>query len=96
MIEFLDPHSPPELVAQRYALGLGDLIESGAPRIGLLANGFADSEVFLDAVQRALAVRVPRATFVRERKPSPTVVVGDAMFGRLAASCDAIVSAYGH
>jgi hypothetical protein len=96
MIEFLDPHSPPEQPVQHYALGLGTMLDDGAPRIGLLANGFADSDAFLDAVQTSLAPRVPNATFVRARKPTPTVVLSDEMFADLVQRCDAVVSAYGH
>jgi hypothetical protein len=96
VIEFLDPHSPPEQAARHYGLGLGSMLDGGSPRLGLLANGFADSEAFLDEVQVALATRVPRATFVRARKPSPTVVVSDETFADLVARCDAVISAYGH
>jgi hypothetical protein len=96
VIEFLDPHSPPEQAAQHYGLGLGSMLDGGSPRLGLLANGFADSEAFLDEVQVALATRVPRATFVRARKPSPTVVVSDDTFADLVERCDAVISAYGH
>jgi hypothetical protein len=96
VIEFLDPHSPPEQVARSYGLGLGDVIDGGQPAIGLLANGFADSEAFLDAVEGVLRARVPGASFVRARKPSPTVVVDHATFDRLVEACDAVVSAYGH
>jgi hypothetical protein len=96
VIEFLDPYSPPAQSARHYGLGLGPMLTDGAPRLGLLANGFADSETFLDEVQAALATRVPRATFVRARKPSPTVVVSDETFADLVARCDAVISAYGH
>ena len=96
MIEFLDPHAPSERLAQNYELGLGPMLDDGAPRIGLLANGFADSEMFLDQIRIALAPRVPRATFVRARKPSPTVVVSDETFTDLVERCDAVISAYGH
>jgi hypothetical protein len=96
VIEFLDPHSPPGQAARHYGLGLGSMLDDGEPRIGLLANGFADSEAFLDEVQVALATRVPRATFVRARKPSPTVVVSDDTFADLVERCDAVISAYGH
>jgi hypothetical protein len=95
VIEFLDPHSPADTASRSYAAGLGDRLDSGAT-IGLLANGFADSDTFLDTVEAALRERLPRCTFVRARKPSPTVVMSDDVFDDLSTRCHAVVSAYGH
>jgi hypothetical protein len=94
-IEFLDPHAVPAAAARAYAVGLGARLDAGAT-IGLLANGFADSDTFLDAVEGALRERLPNCAFVRARKPSPTVVMSDEVYDDLAGRCDAVVSAYGH
>ena len=64
--------------------------------IGLLANGFADSETFLAAVGRMLGRRLPNAAFVQAAKPNPSVLVADDEVDELVARCDAVVSAYGH
>jgi hypothetical protein len=96
VIEFLDPQAPPAAAARTYAAGLGARLETGPTTIGLLANGFADSDTFLDAVERALRDALPTCSFVRARKPSPTVLVSDDVFADLVGRCDAVVSAYGH
>jgi hypothetical protein len=95
VIEFLDPKAEPAAEPVAYTLGLGSTLD-GPVRIGLLANGFADSETFLSVVGEALARRLPAATFVSARKPNPSILVSDAVFDDLVARCDAVVSAYGH
>jgi hypothetical protein len=96
VIEFLDPKAEPAAVPHDYVLGLGPDPEARPLCIGLLANGFADSEEFLAAVGTALGVRMPRTTFVAARKPNPSVLVSDEVFDDLVARCDAVVTAYGH
>jgi hypothetical protein len=95
VIEFLDPHAPPDTASRPYAAALGEQLTDGVT-IGLLANGFADSDTFLDAVEATLRERLPQSTFVRARKPSPTVVMSDEVFEDLSTRCHAVVSAYGH
>jgi hypothetical protein len=96
MLEFLDPHAEPSAEAHSYSLGLGDALEGRPVCIGLLANGFADSETFVAAVGRALGRRLPNAEFVHAAKPNPSLLVADDEFDRLRAQCDAVVGAYGH
>lgn len=96
VVELLDPHAEPTAATTTYALGLGDDIETKPVRIALLANNFADSVTFLEHVQRALAVRLPSARFLFVQKPNPSVLVDDALFDEVMATCDAVVGAYGH
>jgi hypothetical protein len=96
MIEFLDPHAEPGTASHAYGLGLGAELDSRPVRIGLLANGFADSETFLAALGRALAHRLPAAEFVHAAKPNPSLLVTDELFDELRSGCDAVVGAYGH
>ena len=95
MIEFLDPKAEPSARPEAYTLGLGARLD-GTVRIGLLANGFADSVTFLAVVGEVLGERLPRASFVAAAKPNPSVLVTDAVFDDLVERCDAVVSAYGH
>jgi hypothetical protein len=96
VIEFLDPKAEPAAQARAYALGLGDELHTRPVRVGLLANGFADSVAFLCEVRDALAARLPLATFVSAAKLNPSVLVGDDLHDEIAANCDALVTAYGH
>lgn len=68
----------------------------GPVTVGLLANGFPDSEAFLDAVERALERELAGATFRRYRKPGASIPANDALVSAIAAECDALVTAYGH
>ena len=67
-----------------------------AMTIGLLANGFPDSEEFLDAVEAALAPALPAAQFRRYNKHGASVPASDKMLGTIASECQVIATAYGH
>ena len=95
-IEFVDPRPPrAEFDAAREVprrVPRGD----GPPVIGMLANGFPDSERFLGHV--AVAIRegcLPHAEFKAITKSSPPVPLTPAQFETLA-SCDGVIAAYGH
>ncbi len=92
-ISFHDPRGTSRVTAEAYTCKAK---LDGAPTIGLLANNFPDSEVFLDAVERALAMALPSARFARYLKPSASVPANAQMVERIATECDALVTAYGH
>lgn len=94
MITFLDPRAEPGAPVEPYELSID---ATSAPSvIGLVANGFPDSEVFLDQVEKALAVEVPTASFRRWNKHNASAVIGDEMLAEVVEACDAVVAAYGH
>lgn len=94
MIEFLDPRAEPGAPIEPYELSID---ASAAPAvIGLVANGFPDSEAFLDQVEKALAIEVPTASFRRWNKNNASSVIGGTMLEEVVDSCDAVVAAYGH
>lgn len=92
-IEYLDPRAVRRAPPEPYALRVRF---DGPVTLGLLANGFPDSVAFLDAVQRALASRLPAARFRRYDKGNPSVPATSALLERIVAECDAVASAYGH
>ena len=75
--------------------GLAAKLE-GAIMIGLLANGFPDSEQFLDAVETSVGKALPSVTFKRYNKRNPSIRASDELMGEIANDCDAFISAYGH
>jgi hypothetical protein len=95
-IEFLDPRAEPGLDARPYRQALGDRLDEPGTVIGLLANGFADSEAFLVEVAYALKERLPNAAFVHYAKPNPSLLADDALVHRMVTECHAVVGAYGH
>ena len=92
-IEFHDPRAEPATPASPYLLS-ANLDESIT--IGLLANGFPDSEAFLDEVDRALAQKLPAASIKRYNKHGASVPANDALMDQIASECDVFLSAYGH
>jgi hypothetical protein len=93
-VVFVDPRPPALPTVEPYGLRLA-AHDPGAPVLGLLANGFPDSEAFLAAVGDALARTVPGAQFRAVTKPSPPTPLTDEQLAVLVA-CDGVVAAYGH
>ena len=94
MVTFVDPRSEPGAPVEPYSLSVD--LTVGAPTIGLVANGFPDSEAFLDQVEKALAVALPQASFRRWNKHNASSVISDEMLDEVVGSCDAAIGAYGH
>ena len=92
-IEFHDPRAKPATPAQAYTLSTR---LSEASRIGLLANGFPDSEAFLDEVERVITGELPQATINRYNKHGASTPASPALMDTIADECDVFLSAYGH
>jgi len=94
MITFLDPRSEPGAPVEPYELTVD--AQAAPLTIGLVANGFPDSEEFLDQVEKALAVAVPDASFRRWNKRNASSIISDEMLEEVVGNCQAVVAAYGH
>lgn len=92
-IEFHDPRATPSIAATPYTLN--STLE-GDISIGLLANGFPDSEAFLDEVEISLAKTLPAASIRRYNKYGASVPANDELMDQIKAECDVFLSAYGH
>lgn len=93
VVHYHDPKATPSAPVLAYDLAVrldGDMT------IGLLANGFPDSEPFLDAVESSLGKALPTARFRRYNKGNPSIAAGEELMGEIASDCDAFISAYGH
>ncbi len=93
MIDFHDPRAATRIENTPYTLGA--TVQSGVT-IGLLANGFPDSESFLDAVGGALAEQVPGITLKSWNKGNASVPASDEILAEIEEGCDAAIAAYGH
>ena len=94
MVEFVDPRAEPGAPVEPYELSVD--LSARPATIGLVANGFPDSESFLDQVEKALAVALPDASFRRWNKGNASAMISDSMLDEVADDCDAVVGAYGH
>lgn len=95
MLEFIDPRAPSARPAEPYRLGLS--LRDGTPHtVGLLANGFPDSENFLSAVAAKLTQRLPQVTPRFWNKGNASIAAPESMLDEIRTSCDAVIAAYGH
>ena len=97
MIEFHDPRAEPGATEQPYELQaeLGPNLDDDVT-LGLLANGFPDSEQFLDQLAEALGTALPHLTIRRYNKGNASVIAGDQVLEGISRECKAVVTAYGH
>lgn len=94
MIQFHDPRAATEVARLPYTLGI-DLESRTEVTVGFLANGFPDSDVFLQAVAHALSAR----TGVKAKhwnKGNASIPASPEMLEDIRASCQAVIAAYGH
>jgi hypothetical protein len=81
--------------ADPYTLGI-DLAANPPSVVGLLANGFPDSENFLRHVGTELE-RIIDGIEVRVwNKGNASIPAPDSMLDEIQAQCDAVIAAYGH
>lgn len=94
MIEFHDPRAPTAVAVTPYALSI-DLQSAKETTVGFLANGFPDSDVFLEEVASAMT----RRTGVKSRhwnKGNASIPASPKILEEIKGSCQAVVAAYGH
>ncbi|NNL85984.1 MAG: hypothetical protein HKP27_10045 [Myxococcales bacterium] len=94
MIEFLEPRAEPTAPIEPYTLAID--LSRGPVDVALLANGFPDSENFLERVAESLAEELPELRFHRYNKGDASIVVRDEMLEDIVRECQAVVAAYGH
>jgi hypothetical protein len=97
MIEFHDPTGSSAQAAEAYSLAFDLTAESNAQAtVGLLANGFADSERFLQLLGAAVTQRFPNLTLKVWNKGNASITAPESMLQEIKDSCQAVVAAYGH
>jgi len=92
-IQFHDPRAVPVAPAEPY-VPRADLAKPQV--LGLLANGFPDSEAFLEALGHALASRMPGSSFRHYNKRNASIPANAALIETIRNECTAAVAAYGH
>lgn len=92
-VQFHDPRAEPMTPAEPYHLAHA---LQGPITIGLLANGFPDSDTFLQHVEHALGKKLPDAQFRHYNKGGPSVALPEEMLESITSECDVLLAAYGH
>lgn len=97
-VTFLDPRAEPSAPVEPYEASTAWTAASGERlTVGLLANGFPDSENFLHCVERALLTRLPEGTATRFlNKGNASAPASPAQIDGMAAEVQVAVTAYGH
>ena len=95
MIEFHNPQGERAVPADPYTLGI-DLAANPPSVVGLLANGFPDSENFLRHVGTELERLIDGIEVRVWNKGNASIAAPDSMLDEIQAQCDAIIAAYGH
>ncbi|MBV33576.1 MAG: hypothetical protein CMK36_09105 [Porticoccaceae bacterium] len=97
MIKFLDPRGTVSRQLEPYH-NLLDICqkEGSGVTIGLLANGFPDSELFVRKVGSAIQKRLPKIKAKIWNKGNPGITVPEEMLQAIVTDCQVVVAAYGH
>ena len=94
MIRFVDPRAEVATPVEPYNLTAS--WSPAPPRLGLLANGFPDSEAFLEEVGEVLSERVPGVVIRSWNKGNASAPAPADMLDAIAAEVQAVIAAYGH
>lgn len=95
MIEFHNPQGQRAVPADPYTLGI-DLASNPPSVVGLLANGFPDSENFLRHVGCELERLIDGIEVRVWNKGNASIAAPDSMLDEIQGQCDAVIAAYGH
>ena len=95
MIEFHNPQGERAVPADPYTLGI-DLAANPPSVVGLLANGFPDSEDFLRHVGTELERLIDGIEVRVWNKGNASIAAPVSMLDEIQAQCDAVIAAYGH
>jgi hypothetical protein len=95
MIEFHNPQGERAVPADPYTLGI-DLAANPPSVVGLLANGFPDSENFLRHLGTELERLIDGIEVRVWNKGNASIAAPDSMLDEIQAQCDAVIAAYGH
>ena len=97
MIKFHDPRGRIGTKIDVYELAYDIRANNGSGvTVGLLANGFPDSEVFLTKIASALQELLPNIKTRLWNKGNAGIPANDEMLAEITSSCQVAIAAYGH
>ena len=97
MVQFIDPRGRTATAIEVYDLAQDIRVNDGADvTVGLLANGFPDSELFLTKIASALETRLTNVKTKLWNKGNAGVPASDEMLAEIKSTCQVAIAAYGH
>ena len=94
-IQFHNPKGASAVAETAYELSIS-LARGSNACVGLLANGFPDSEQFLGLIEKSLLKLSPGLTIRRYNKGNASIPASDGLLASISDECQALVTAYGH
>lgn len=95
MLQFHDPRAAISVQREPYGLGI-DLMRMNDASVAFLANGFPDSEQFLEKVASALEQILPGLRVRTFNKGNASIPAPPDLLEEIQNDCQAAVTAYGH
>ena len=95
MIEFHNPQAEVQIESVPYDLSF-KLTSNNSATVGLLANGFPDSENFLTHIADVLREQQPTMTLRRFNKGNPSIPASEKILKQITSECQVVITAYGH
>ncbi len=95
MIEYHNPEASTSVEATPYELSLSVTWRAGL-KLGLLANGFPDSESFLEELGLALKELEPGVELMSFNKGNASIAAGEELLAEVTQDCVGVIAAYGH
>ena len=94
MLDYHDPRAEVGTRRDPYTLGI-DLERQNRARVACVANGFPDSERFLQKIEEVLAERLPNVEVVQLNKGNASIPAPEDLLEKVDG-CQAAIAAYGH
>ena len=95
MIEYHNPEASVGIEMTPYALS-AVIQGANAINVGFLANGFPDSEKFLQALEEAMQKLEPGIEVYSYNKGNAYMPASEELLSTITRECHAVVAAYGH
>ncbi len=95
MVDFHDPRASVAVQSTPYRLSI-DLVRLNDPCVAFLANGFPDSQRFLERLAEAMRKRLPQLSARILNKGDASSPAPAALLTEIQEHCQAAVAAYGH
>ena len=97
MVDFLDPRGQTSIEVDVYDLKLNVRKNEGSNvTVGLLANGFPYSELFMTKIAAVLEKRLPKIKTRLWNKGNAGIAASDEMLAEISGQCQVAIAAYGH
>lgn len=94
MVQFHDPRAQIGVASEPYGLSI-DLARQNSARVACVANGYPDSEHFLEKIAEVLSEQLPNLDCVQLNKGNASIPAPQELLDEVA-HCQVAIAAYGH